>query len=277
MEESTKWLNNHTSQYSLGLPLPVEKCCCGIASTIFTLRYFGINKGASNSELAIGYIKSGRYTRPVVTVAFDDFPGCSFPVLVAKGLEDYNIQEATERARAFMGVYSEGYGAKYSLQTTFFDHTKYLPAFCMEKGSDARGISHYLESRGLHTVIYEHKDGLPLAKRDSSHIILNRQNEFVSEYKKCLKSANTLLISSVTQSKFSYPDCARVMRDHRYIGTHVVVASGGSTKNRVIYADPAYSGEQDGIREIDTTKFIDALADDTREEGHFIAVWKDLE
>jgi len=263
----------HTSQFNLGLPKPVEKCCCGIASAIFTLKYFVSEIKDSNNNLAMDFINSGQYTRPLIGVKFKDQSDHIFPVLLSKSENEPDIQAALEQAKDFLKVYAgDATNGEYILEVATTIDTKYAPCFLMRSGTDIRGISIWLTSYGLQTEIIEYREQGYEAQLKTNHTLYRDKGLFTSIFKKSLAQNNTLLISSVIQNKLDYKDNADVVRDDKFTGTHLVVATQDGDINYLRYMDPAYKSGDAGVKRRNIEIFLDTMIDAGAKCGHFLIV-----
>lgn len=273
MYASDLLFTNHTSQFNLGLPKPVERCCCGVASAIFTLKYFIPEIKDSNNNLAMDFINSGQYTRPLIGVKFKDQPDNIFPVLLSKSENESDIQTAIEQAKDFLKVYAGDVTSdKYILEVTTTIDTRYAPCFLMRSGTDIRGISNWLTSYYLQTEIIEYREQGYENQLEKNHTLCTSRRLFADIFKKSLVQDNTLLIPSVVQNKLDYNDNADVVRDDKFTGTHLVVATKNGNPNHLRYMDPAYRSSDAGIKRRNIEDFLDIMIDTGAKRGHFLTV-----
>ncbi len=273
MDNINSFIAGHTSQFNLGLPKPVEKCSCGIASAIFTLKYFVPEIKDSNNNLAMDFINSGQYTRPLIGVKFRDQSDHIFPVLLSKSEKEPDIQTALEQAKAFLKVYAgDAASGEYILEVTTTMDAKYAPCFLMRSGTDIRGISNWLTSYGLQTEIIEYREQGYENQLEKNHKIYKDRGLFTNIFKKSLAQDNTLLISSVIQNKLDYKDNADVVRDDKFTGTHLVVAIKNGNPNYLRYMDPAYRSGDAGVKRRNIEDFLDIMIDIGTKCGHFLTV-----
>lgn len=273
MDNIDSFIADHTSQFNLGLPKPVEKCCCGIASAIFTLKYFVSEIKDSNNNLAMDFINSGQYTRPLIGVRFKDQSDHIFPVLLPKSENEPDIRTALEQTKDFLKVYAgDVANGKYALEVITKIDTRYAPCFLMRSGTDIRGVSNWLTSYGLQTEIIEYREQGYGAQLEKNHTLYRDKGLFTSFFKKSLAQNNTLLISSVIQNKLDYKDNADVARDDKFTGTHLVVATKDSDTNYLRYMDPAYKSWDSGIKRANIEAFLDIMVDIDTKRGHFLIV-----
>lgn len=266
-------IKSHTSQFNLSLPIPVQKCCCGIASAIFVLRYFKVNLETSDTDLALDFMDYGQYTQPIIGVQFANYPSRTFPVLLSKSEKQADIEMSIEQAKTFLDVYSDKLTTiGYDLEIIYPNHQKYTPAFLMRNGTDVRGLSRWLNMQGLKTKVYEYREKIPQIDLEPNHKIITNKEAFVSMFESELLNGNSLLISSVIQSKFLYTKEVDIVRDIRFTGTHVVVAKKGRGENFVTYADPAYKNGNLGVKQIRLEDFLEAMIGDDKRSGHFLEV-----
>ncbi len=273
MDSINLFIAGHTSQFNLGLPKPVEKCCCGVASAIFTLKYFVPEVKDSNNDLAMNFINSGQYTKPLIGVKFKNQSDHIFPVLLAKSEKEPDIQTALEQAKDFLKVYAdETTSGEYTLEVTTTTDAKYAPYFLMRSGTDIRGISNWLASYGLQTEIIEYREQGYENQLEKNHTVYSNRGLFINIFKKHLAENNTLLISSVILKKLDYKDNADVVRDDKLTGTHLIVATQDCDGNYLLYMDPAYKSWNSGIRRVNIENFLDIMVGADTKRGHFLTV-----
>ena len=68
----------------------------------------------------------------------------------------------------------------YNLKVIYPNHQKYAPAFLMRSGTDVRGLSLWLNKKGLKTKIYEYREEVPQTVLDPSHQIVLKKDDFVA-------------------------------------------------------------------------------------------------
>lgn len=254
-------------QFKLSLPIALSKSACGPCCIAQTLWQLDPHSNISAEAVTKEFVKFNKFSKPFIQAQMEH-KGDLFevPVMFSGNQPLEDAAKAKEIVESFGGDKEQN--DRYTLTFKEPNNTEYLPTFLLDRGSDARGIRAFLESKGLMSTLHELK--ATDQPTQANTMFFNTPDAFMSSLIEALHtlSSNSMIIASVNMHKLPHlEDVIRTKYSHGWqISTHLVCVTGAG-KGIVKVLDPAYEANQ---IELSLDVFVKAVTEKDNGRAHFV-------